>query len=94
MNCLRVMNDGLEQNLLSLPDYALNSEVKDLETRIDNRTSVALRYACKSWHNHLIKIGEDVTSVVPHLRVFLEEKFLAWLEVASVLGAVGEPFPH
>ena len=88
-NCLRVMNDELEQNLLSLPDYALNSEVKDLETRIDNHISVALRYACQFWHNHLTKIGEDVTGVFSHLHVFLEKKFLAWLEVVSVLGVVG-----
>jgi hypothetical protein len=54
-NCLRMMNDGLEQNLLSLPDYALNSEVKDLETRINDRISVALQYACRSWHNHLAR---------------------------------------
>ena len=46
-NCLRLMNDGLEQDLLSLPDYALNSEVKDLETRINDHISVALGYACK-----------------------------------------------
>ena len=88
-NCLKVMNNRLEQNLLSLPDYALNSEVKDLEERIDDRISVALRYACQSWHNHLTKTDGDITVVVPHLRVFLEKKFLAWLEVVSVLGAVG-----
>ena len=86
-NCLRVMNDGLEQNLLSLPDYTLNSEVEDLEKRIDNRISTALRYACQSWHNHLTEPGGDASEVVPHLRVFLEENFLAWLEVVSVLGA-------
>ncbi|KAF9643346.1 hypothetical protein BDM02DRAFT_3191803 [Thelephora ganbajun] len=89
MNYLRVMNDGLERNLLSLPDYALNSEVEDLETRIDNRISDALRYACRSWHSHLTKAEGDVTEVISHLRVFLEEKFLAWLEVLSVLGTVG-----
>ncbi|KAF9649807.1 hypothetical protein BDM02DRAFT_1756512 [Thelephora ganbajun] len=86
MNCLRVMNDGLEQNLLSLPDYALNSEVEDLETRIDGRISDGLRYACRSWHSHLTKTQGDVAGVVSRLRVFLEEKFLAWLEVVSVLG--------
>ena len=85
-NCLKVMNDGLERNLLSLPDYTLNSEIEDLEERINNRISGALRYACQSWHNHLAKPGEDVTNVVLHLRIFLEEKFLAWLEVVSVLG--------
>ncbi|KAF9644544.1 hypothetical protein BDM02DRAFT_933960 [Thelephora ganbajun] len=84
MNCLRVMNDGLERNLLSLPDYALNSEVGDIETRINNRISDALRYACRSWHSHLTKIKGDVTDVISHLRVFLE-KFLAWLEVVSAL---------
>ena len=87
VNCLRVMNGGLEQNLLSLPDYALNSEVGDLETRINNRISDALEYSCRSWHNHLTRTGGDATDVVCHLRIFLE-KFLAWLEVVSVLGAM------
>ena len=86
-NCLRVMNEGLKQNLLSLPDYTLNSEVKDLQTRIDNHISLALQYACQSWHNHLIEITGDVTNVISYLSVFLREKCLAWLEVASVLGA-------
>ena len=88
INCLRVMNNGLEQNLLSLPDYALNSEVKDLQTRIDGRISVALRYACQSWHNHLnMSSRGDFTDVISRIRFFLEEKFLAWLEVLSVLKA-------
>ena len=89
-NCLRLMNDGLEQNLLSLPDYALNSEVKDMPTRVKDRVSVALEYACQSWHNHLNDTEdgfEDTTNIVSHLHFFLEEKFLAWLEITSVLGA-------
>ncbi|KAF9641879.1 hypothetical protein BDM02DRAFT_287398, partial [Thelephora ganbajun] len=88
INCLRMMNDGLEPNLLSLPDYALNSEVKDLKTRINDRISDALRYACRSWYSHLTKTEGDSTCVVSYLRIFLDEKFLAWLEVVSVLGAV------
>ena len=89
MNCLRTMNRGLEQNLLSLPDYTLNSEVKDLQMRINNRIGTALQYACRSWHNHLTKSEGDVANVVSYLRIFLKEKFLAWLEVVSVVGAVG-----
>ena len=88
-NCLKIMNDELEQNLLSLPDYALNSEVEDLETRINDRINVALRYACLSWHNHLAESEECIADVVSHLRTFLEQKFLAWLEVVSVIKAVG-----
>ena len=89
MNCLRMMNDGLEQNLLSLPDYALNSEVQDLQKRIGDRISIALRYACLSWHSHLTETEGDVTDIVSYLHIFLEENFLAWLEVASAVGAVG-----
>jgi len=89
VNCLKMMNNGLEQNLLSLPDYALNSEVEDLETRINDRISIALRYACLSWHNHLTEIEGDVNGVVSYLRIFLEDNFLAWLEVVSAVGAVG-----
>ena len=89
MNCLRMMNNGLDQNLLSLPDYTLNSEVKDLQMRINNRISIALQYACQSWHNHLTKTEGDVIGVVSNLRIFLEEKFLAWLEVSSTIEAVG-----
>ena len=87
MNCLGVMNDRLEQNLLSLPDYFLNSEVDDLETRVSDHVGAALRYACQSWHNHLTETTGDVTGAVSRLRIFLEKKFLVWLEVISVLGA-------
>ena len=89
MGCLRLMNDGLERNLVSIPDYALNSEVKDVPMRIKDRVNVALQYACRSWHSHLTKTKGDVTGAISCLRFFLEEKFLAWLEMASILGAVG-----
>ena len=87
MNCLKLMNDNLEQNPLSLPDYALNSEVEDLEARTRDRISIALKYACKSWHNHLTEVKGDITAIISALRSFMQEGFLAWLEVLSVTGA-------
>jgi hypothetical protein len=86
-SCLELMNNNLEQNVLSLPDYALNSEVKDLEMRVEGHISTALQYACKSWFSHLIEIRGDVADIVSILRSFLQEGFLAWLEVLSVIGA-------
>ena len=92
-NCLRLMNSGLEKDLLSLPAYALNSEVEDLQMRIDSRISVALQYVCRSWYNHLVgNRGEISIKLVASLRIFLEKKFLAWLEVLSVLGDAGSAF--
>ena len=87
-HCLRVMNKGLKQNLLSLPDYTLNSEVSDLKARIDDHISTTLQYACQSWHTHLTGAVGNTVDVLSHLRIFLEDKFLAWLEVLSVLGAM------
>jgi hypothetical protein len=86
-SCLELMNNILEQNILLLPDYALNSEVKDLETRVKECISAALQYACKSWFSHLIKVRGDVMAIVSALRSFLQKRFLAWLEVLSVIGA-------
>jgi hypothetical protein len=70
MGCLGLMNDRLEQNLLSLPDYALNSEVEDLQTRIDDHISVALQYACQYWHIHLTEAEGDVTGIISSLHTF------------------------
>ena len=88
MNCLRLMNGALGQNLLSLPDYALNLEVEDLSDQIKAHISPALEYACKSWYIHLTKTREGITYISGALHDFLEEKFLPWLEVISILGAV------
>ena len=86
INCLRLMNSELRQDLLSLLEYSLNSEVEDLQTKIDGQVSLALQYACRSWHSHLTEARGEVAEVILCLRDFLESKFLAWLEVLSVLG--------
>ena len=90
LNCLKLMNNSLEQNPLSLPDYALNSEVEDLDTRVKDQISNALQYACKSWYSHLIEAKGDITDIITALYSFLQEGFLAWLEVLSVIGAARE----
>jgi hypothetical protein len=87
LSCLELMNNNLEQNVLSLPDYALNSEIEDLEMRVEGHISTALQYACKSWFSHLTEVRGDVADIVSILRSFLQEGFLAWLEVLSVIGA-------
>ena len=89
INCLRLMNDMLRKNPLSLPNYALNSEVKDLPDKVKGHISSALEYACKYWHNHLTKTRENITHILDALHMFLEKKFLPWLEVISVLGLQG-----
>ncbi|KAF9790682.1 hypothetical protein BJ322DRAFT_407044, partial [Thelephora terrestris] len=87
LHCLGLMGCSLKQNLLSLPDYALNLEVQDLQTRVKDHLNTALIYACQSWYNHLAEVRDDVTTIIPTLQNFLQVGFLPWLEVLSVIGA-------
>ena len=74
--------------MFQLPDGVTNSEVDGLRDGIEGHIDQALGYACRSWHKHLV---DDIPAqVASTLHQFLEEKFLFWLEVLSVLGALRE----
>ena len=89
VGCLELMNQTLERNMCKLPDGVMNSEVEDLHERKEQYLDSALQYACQSWHKHLVNQStahrQEITSA---LQYFLEKKFLLWLEVLSILGAV------
>ena len=91
LHCLKLMDGSLEKNMCSVPSYTLNSEVEDVAKRIkEGGVHGALEYACRSWHRHLIVAEHRTVDVVSALQHFLEQKFLFWLEVLSILGAVGD----
>ena len=86
--CLDIMNRTLEKNVCKLPDGVANSDVSDLKERTERHINPALRYACISWHTHLVDldtIPAHAPTIPPALHQFLETKFLFWLEVLSVL---------
>ena len=91
VGCLELMNRALEKNICKLPEAIANSEVPDLHGRTGRYINPALQYACKSWHKHFVDKPITRTPVIVlSLGRFLEEKFLFWLEVLSVLGAARE----
>ena len=91
IGCLELMNRRLEKNMCKLSDGVANSAVDDLRERVERCIDHGLRYACQSWHKHLVDLrtvpshAPKITSI---LHRFLEEKVLFWLEVLSVLGTV------
>ncbi|KAF9642449.1 hypothetical protein BDM02DRAFT_2236978 [Thelephora ganbajun] len=90
-SCLELMNQTLKKNMCNLPDAVANCEVDDLGERTKRSLDPALQYACKSWHKHLV--DEHIVhtpGITSALHLFLEKKFLFWLEVLSVLGAARE----
>lgn len=91
VGCLDLMNRILKKNMCKLPDAVANSDVSNLKERTEKYIDSALRYACTSWHVHLINTHTrpvHAPTITPTLRRFLGTKFLFWLEVLSVLGAV------
>ena len=89
ISCFELMSRTLERNMCKLPEAMINSEVDDIEERKEKYLSDALQYACKSWHKHLTNTDPAyMPKITSALHCFLEEKFLQWLEVLSVLGAV------
>jgi hypothetical protein len=90
-SCLELMNQGLEKDKCKLLDVVMNSEVDDLQDRVESYINHALRYACRSWHKHLVgahRTSPYTTAIVSALHRFLEDKFIFYLETLSVLGAV------
>jgi len=90
IGCLKLMSQKLERNMCKLPDAIANNEVGDLQKRVKQYIGHDLQYACMSWHKHLIDVHAVPTyraKITSILHQFLEEKFLFWLEVLSVLGA-------
>ena len=89
LSCLKLMGGILERNMCKLPEAVINSEVDDIKERKEKYLNHALQYACKSWHKHLDnRDPAHMSKITSVLHAFLEEKFLQWLEVLSVLGAV------
>ena len=91
MSCLGLMDQTLTRNMCKLPDGVANLDVSDLNERIEEWIDPALRYSSMSWHVHLADADTSpahAPTITPTLHLFLEKKFLFWLEVLSVLSAV------
>ena len=88
VGCLELMNRRLEQNICKLPDGVTNSEVDNLKESATQYIDESLEYACRSWHKHLVNVMP--ARALKILQRFFMEKFLFWLEVLSIIGAVKE----
>ena len=53
-SCLRIMNDGLRQDMCELGD-AFKEDIKDLESRVREHIPAHVQYACLYWTSHLVE---------------------------------------
>lgn len=92
--CLELMSRTLRQDMCDLKYPGIRRTGID-EKKIDENIASDLRYACRSWIDHLIKSGlykdkDGQMSGTNSMRVFFKRSLLYWLETLSLLGRVDE----
>ena len=82
--CLRIMRSSLTRNICSLDDShsPLNSKIDDLASRVASCISEDVQYCCRFWVDHVVSSEEQYE----HVYEFLQDHFIHWLEVMSLLG--------
>ena len=85
------MQAGLHFNICKLEtSYISNSEVADLEKRVEENIQPHLLYSCQFWATHLqgTEFDPDLAQLVRGL--VTGEQMLFWLEALGVLKLIGE----
>ncbi|KAB5590988.1 Vegetative incompatibility protein HET-E-1 [Ceratobasidium theobromae] len=82
--CLEIMKGQLRFNICNLPSSFLpDSDVPDLDTRIETNISSSLLYSCRYWPEHLIlAMASDELWVM--VDEFLSQRLLFWMEVLNL----------
>ncbi|KAF9547029.1 YVTN repeat-like/Quino protein amine dehydrogenase [Agrocybe pediades] len=82
--CFSVMEKELRFNICGLEtSFLLDSDVPDLQEKIERNISDALFYSCKHWSNHLVN-GSFAEVIHTKLVCFLATHLLFWMEVLNV----------
>lgn len=82
--CILQMQAGLEHNVCKLKDPSVEHADFSWET-VCSCISEEMRYACEHWVHHLLRSN---LQPLDKMWDFIEEHFLHWLEVMSLLGLV------
>ncbi|KAF8629283.1 hypothetical protein AX15_003530 [Amanita polypyramis BW_CC] len=84
LRCLEVMLSVLRRDILELGDYSdLNDGIDSLSELIAEQVPAEVRYSCRHWASHLIKVAEGDEEVTEALTHFAFHKLLNWFEIMS-----------
>jgi len=83
-SCFRIMKMHLRFNICDLPSsFLLDSEVPDLNDRIQANIGDSLKYSCMRWAQHLAQTSSGVGR--REIGDFLRLKVLFWIEAMNLL---------
>jgi hypothetical protein len=84
--CLEIMNNYLRRDICGIKDASLlNSDIPDLDNRLDQVAPRQLRYACMFWAIHLYFSGELSDEMLDKLTQFTTKHLLHWVEILSLM---------
>jgi hypothetical protein len=88
--CLITMTKELKFNICQLEtSCVLNTDVRDLDSRVQEKISAALQYSSMHWSSHLCSGSLPASELSELLNIFLTgTQLLYWLEVLSLMGKV------
>jgi hypothetical protein len=88
-HCLARLNKELHFDMCDIRDPSLfNHEVEDLEDRLREHVSLALRYSCEFWPVHCLSCVSSVdlqSQVLLGLLEFCRNHLLHWIELLSLI---------
>ncbi|KDN36821.1 hypothetical protein RSAG8_10603, partial [Rhizoctonia solani AG-8 WAC10335] len=84
--CFLGMKERLQFNICELESsFLFDEQVGNLQSRIKDKISPPLAYACRYWANHLSLVA-NIDSVLTMLSEFLTTRLLFWMEVLNLRG--------
>ncbi|KAG9035105.1 hypothetical protein FS837_002033, partial [Tulasnella sp. UAMH 9824] len=87
--CLKTMDALLRKDPCSIGNpWTLNSDVADLQARLDGVAPNHLRYSCRFFCSHISLCGRGDKSLEQLLDSFCELNIMTWLEMMSLLGDI------
>ena len=88
MKCLQLLNRSLRRNICELREDSIGALAHEIPD--PSVIPEALRYACLYWAVHLADGFShplaDVSLVLGHLRIFVDDHLLHWFECLSAFG--------
>ena len=85
---LQIMKKELQFNICRLESsYFLNSDIPNLPQKIKQFISSSLSYSCQYWASH-VQATLFNSKIATQVRKFLNEQFLYWMEVLSLMKSV------
>ncbi|KAH7327635.1 hypothetical protein B0J17DRAFT_680411 [Rhizoctonia solani] len=87
--CFDLMKKQLKFNICGLDSsFIPDSEVTDIQKRVDTMISAPLAYASRYWGDHLSLTGPS-DELLAQLNDFLSQRLLVWMEVLNLKRCIG-----